>query len=52
MGPAAHAEDAIAVVDDAGAETFDIAAWSTGTRIAEMLMQLRWMKASSKLYAG
>lgn len=34
MGPAAHAEDAIAVADDAGAETFDIAAWSTGTRVA------------------
>lgn len=31
---AAHAEDAIAVLDDAGIESFSIATWSTGTRIA------------------
>jgi len=30
----AHAEDAIAVLDDAGVESFAVAAWSTGTRIA------------------
>ena len=30
----AHAEDAIVVLGDAGVETFAIAAWSTGTRIA------------------
>lgn len=31
---AAHAEDAIAVLDDGGIESFSIASWSTGTRIA------------------
>ena len=31
---AAHAEDAIAVLDSAGVENFAVAAWSTGTRIA------------------
>lgn len=30
----AHAEDAMAVVDEAGVESFAIATWSTGTRIA------------------
>lgn len=34
MDAATHAEDAIAVADDAGAERFDVAAWSTGTRVA------------------
>ena len=34
MDAAAHAEDAIAVLDDTGIESFSIAAWSTGTRIA------------------
>lgn len=34
IGAAAHAEDAIAVADDAGFDRFAIAAWSTGTRIA------------------
>lgn len=31
---AAHAEDAVAVADDAGAGRFDLVAWSTGTRVA------------------
>lgn len=31
---AAHAEDAIAVLDDAGVTRFALATWSTGTRIA------------------
>ena len=34
MDAATHAEDAIAVADEAGADVFDIAAWSTGTRVA------------------
>lgn len=34
MDAAVHAQDAIAVADDAGAERVDIAAWSTGTRVA------------------
>ena len=34
MDASAHAEDAMAVLDDAGTESFSIAAWSTGTRIA------------------
>lgn len=31
---AAHCEDAVAVLEEAGVDTFVVAAWSTGTRIA------------------
>lgn len=34
MDAAAHAEDAIAVLEDSGIGSFSIATWSTGTRIA------------------
>lgn len=34
MDAGVHADDALAVADDAGIETFDVAAWSTGTRVA------------------
>lgn len=34
MDAGAHAADAIAIADEAGLETFDLAAWSTGTHVA------------------
>lgn len=37
---AAHAEDAIAVADDAGIDSFAVAVWSTGTRIALEIARL------------